>query len=235
MHRITILALFLVILIYSCSSGPSSTDVFLTAPLNGKIFDYDNLPCSGVLVTVNNSIKVRSDINGRFIIPSLAKGEHQFILTKDGYEEKVFTFDFINKNQVLWLKMISLDQIIRQIEANFDKNDWDEAERLIERAQKIRSEDSVVLYLTSILYIHNKWFDKALETLMKIIESGKEEPIVYLTIADIYQYNLEDPAKALEYLDKYVTLKYDEGVNKRIEHLRSIEPQETNEQPVMND
>ncbi|MBN2534030.1 MAG: hypothetical protein JXB88_14165 [Spirochaetales bacterium] len=227
MKRKAVLALLFIIILCSCSSGPLSTGKFFFASLNGKIFDFDNLPCSGVLVTVNNSIKVKSDINGRFLIPSLAKGTHKFVLAKEGYEILEFSFDFLNENQVLWIKMLSLDQLIRQIEAKFDGKEWDEAEKLIKRAQKIKPEDSVVIYLTSILYIHYEKYENALEMLLEIIKSGEEEAIVYLTIADIYQYNLEDPAKALEYLKKYVSIKYDETVNKRLEKLRSsLEPQE---------
>jgi tetratricopeptide (TPR) repeat protein len=226
MYKSKILAGFLLIILFSCTSGPSSTDKFLNAPLNGKIFDFDNLPCSGVLIKVNNSIKAKSDINGRFIIPSLAKGKHEFVLTKENYEELQFTFDFINTNQVLWLKMISLDQLIRLIEEKFDEKMWDEGEKLIERAQKINPRDSVVLYLTSVLYIHNKWYEKALEILLSIVESGEKEPIIYLTIGDIYEYYLNDPVKAREYLEKYAALKYDEGVTIRIENLRSSLPEE---------
>lgn len=226
MYRLKILIVFLFFILCSCISGPSSTDKFLLAPLNGKIFDYDNLPCSGVLVTVNNTMKVKSDINGRFFIPSLAKGSHNFVLTKENYEVLEFTFDFINKNQVLWIKMISLDQLIRQIEAKLDEKDWDEAQKLIVKAQKINPEHSIVLYLASILYINTKDFDKALELLLKITEFGENEPVVYLTIADIYQYNLEDPVKALKYLEKYVSLKYDETADKRIEDLRKPGPED---------
>jgi len=215
-----------VILICSCVTGPSSTDKFLFAPLNGKIFDYDNLPCSGVLVTVNKITKVKSDINGRFVVPSLAKGKHKFVLKKDGYETLEFTFEFLNSNQILWLKMTSLDQLIRQIEHKFDENAWDEVENLIARANKIEQDNPVVLYLTAVLYIHNTWYENAIEVLEKVIEKDTEEPIIYLTLADIYQYNVDNPAKALEMLEKYVALQYNEKAYSRIANLRDIVPQE---------
>ncbi|MBN2443108.1 MAG: tetratricopeptide repeat protein [Spirochaetales bacterium] len=227
MHTIkkSILMLILSLLLFSCLTGPSSTDDFLTAPLNGKIFDEDNLPCSGVLVTVNKNIKVKSDINGRFVIPDLPKGEHTFILTKDDYEVLEFKFDFINKNQVLWLKMISLDQMIRQIEVYMDDKDYFEATKLIERAQKIDPDNSILFYLSAVFYIQNKRFEEASGELTKIIDKGEEDPIVYLTLADLYQNHLGDPAKALDYLLKYAAYNMDEKIQKRIDYLRSIVPQ----------
>jgi tetratricopeptide (TPR) repeat protein len=226
---IYLLLLSLLIFVTGCPSGPPVADNFISSPLNGKIFDHDNLPCSDVIITVDKFTKVKTDINGRFFIPNLTRGKHVFVCEKESYEELAFTYNFLNQNEVLWLKMTSLEQLIRQIDEMFFDKKWDETESLFERASKINPDDPILLYLTSVLYLHKGQIDNARDILLSIIDKGYTEPIIYLSLADIYQYKLDDPANALLYLEKYSALIQDEEVYRRIEELRARLPESSSE------
>jgi tetratricopeptide (TPR) repeat protein len=201
-----------------CGSVPLSTDFFL-APVDGKIFDDNNEPCPDVAISVDNGAPVKSDINGRFVIPSLSKGTHTIKITKEGYEEHIQSFSFSNRNQILWLTITSLNQLVRQIEKAFDDKKWDDIESLIDRALKIKPNDPVTMYLQALYYNQNDWIDQAVEVLEKIITNGYSEPMVFLTLADIYQYKLKNRDKAIENLKKYLDLKIDDSTFKRLESL----------------
>ncbi|MBN1697772.1 MAG: hypothetical protein JW881_09675 [Spirochaetales bacterium] len=226
---IGIFLLSLLVILNGCPSGPPVADNFISSPLNGKIFDHDNLPCGDVVITVDNFTKVKSDINGRFVIPDLTRGTHQLVCRKESYEEITIDYNFLNQNDVLWIKMISLEQLIRQIDDKFFNNKWDETNDLFERAAKIDPDDPVLLYLTSVLYLHNGWVENALEVLLDMIEKGNNEPTIYLSIADIYQYKMNDPALAFQYLEKYITMVHDEDAYKRVETLRAYLPENETE------
>jgi tetratricopeptide (TPR) repeat protein len=213
------IAFILFLLVAGCESAPISSD-FLLAQLEGKIFDYDNVPCADVLITIDNGIGVHSDINGRFVIPSLGKGKHVLKATKENYEDLVEQFSFLNQNQVLWLRIISINQLEKRIEKAFEEKKWDEVESLIDRALKIKHDDPVIMYLQALYYNQNGWLEQAMEVLGKIIESGYNEPVVFLTMADICQYKLHKKDLAITYLGKYLELKTDEGVFRRLDALK---------------
>src|SRR5512143_3536681 len=59
---------------------------FTSASLMGVVFDAEQKPCVGALVTVDGREGSRTDINGRFLIESLTRGDHRIGVRKDGYE-----------------------------------------------------------------------------------------------------------------------------------------------------
>jgi len=206
----------------SCSSTPRNSTSFNSAPIQGKIFDSENFPCSDVLIVIDEKIKVKSDINGRFLVSKLKKGSHDFVLLKEGFEEKRFTYNFNNRNDVLWLEMISMDQLINKIKEFFNEKKWYEAKNYIERAEKIDIKDPVLTYLTAIFDLKNGYPEKSIVNLEKLLENGFAEPVVYLSLADIFQYELNEIEPALEYLQKYIAIKKDKEIVKRAEELKKI-------------
>jgi hypothetical protein len=220
MKRACAISITIVLMFFSgCETGPISQN-FLVAPLEGKIFDYDNTPCSEVQIFIDKNSVTSSDINGRFVIPNLTKGNHELRATKDGYEEIIINFGFSNKNQVLWLRMISVNQLVKQIENAIDDRKMDEAENLIDRALKVSKDDPVVLYLQALYFIQNGWIEQSIEVLTKIVESGHPEPAVLLTLADLYQFRLNNRDAAIMYLERYLDVKTDENIFKRLEAIK---------------
>jgi tetratricopeptide (TPR) repeat protein len=203
------------------SDRPSVLYEFSRAPLLGMIYDYDNKPCSNSLVTVDGQEGPRSDINGRFITKPLSKGEHRITIEKEGYEPVPIVFQFLNRNQVLYVRMISFNQLLKELESAIEGGRWDEAHKLIERAEKIKRDDTVENYLKAMFFKERGFFEDAIEVLNGIIAMGFREPHVYLSLADIYQYQLNDAAHASKYLEEFLKSKRSREVEKRLESLKS--------------
>ncbi len=214
--------IFLSILIFiSCATNKKkSPDDFTEAPLFGMVYDYDNRPCSEALIIIDDNDEVMSDINGRFIIGVLSRGNHIVTAKKEGYETLSFSFSFLNRTQVLYLRMISFHQLLVEIENAIEKREWNEVESLNKRAEEIKKDDPIQQYLKAVYLNERGHPEDAVRILLDIIKHGLDEPVIYLTVGDIYQYKLNNTPEALKYIDKYLELESDREVRKRYDMLK---------------
>src|SRR5512145_1044729 len=84
---IGVVALTLVLFASSCVSWREKRlREFASSPLVGMVYDLDQKPCAGALITVDGQEGPRTDINGRFVIDALRRGEHLIGVSKQGYE-----------------------------------------------------------------------------------------------------------------------------------------------------
>jgi hypothetical protein len=192
---------------------------FSVADLHGMIYDYHSQPCSQVRILIDNRDGPLSDINGRFVLKNLSKGTHSITLIKDGYEEVNFSFDFINRTQVLYVKLFSLNQLLELAEKELDNKKLGKTEELLSRAEKIDAENVVLLYMKAILALKREQVEQALTLLNSILEQGIIEPMVLLTIADIYEYYKKDTQKAIYYLNRYLHQEENPDARKRLKKL----------------
>lgn len=192
---------------------------FTTADLHGMIYDHHNQVCSGVLVSVDKSAGLFSDINGRFTLPNLPKGKHEIQLKKEGYEDACFTVDFQSRTQILYLRIFSFDQILELAEEALKQGKIAGAEEYLIRAEKIKAGDPLLLYLKAVIALKRNQPEEALQLLLSILDQAIIEPYVYLTIADIYEYKMKDRENALKYLKKYAHFEENEDILSRIKNL----------------
>jgi tetratricopeptide (TPR) repeat protein len=217
------LALFLAwaLLCVSCATQEARDGFsFDTATLFGMVYDENNQPCSGARLTVDGAPGPVTDIRGRFVISELGRGEHAVAVRKDGYEELAVKFSFLNRGDVLYLRMISFDQLLSRVEKAFDERRWDEAEALLARAEKLDSGDTVMLYMKAIRAFKMDNFKEAAGYLESILGRGDRETYVYLFLADLYERNLGDPGKAITYLQTYLEKRADADAEKRLADLK---------------
>jgi tetratricopeptide (TPR) repeat protein len=107
------------------------------------------------------------------------------------------------------------------LESAIENGEWEESRRLIERAEQIKRDDPVEQYLKA-MYLDGKGStEHAIEILSGIIDQGYHEPYVYLTLADIYQYQLKNQEKAIFCLEEFLKLKRNREAEKRLESLKS--------------
>ena len=204
----------------SCATKKKSLNDFKEAPLLGMVYDYDNRACSDTLIIIDEIEEARSDINGRFIIDNLSQGVHLVVAKKDGYETLSFEFDFRNRSQILYLRIISFHQLLKNVEDAIAAREWEEAASLNERAEAIKKGDPIQLYLKAI-YLNDKGNpEDSAQILLKIIKDGYNEPVIYLTLSDIYQYKLNNPPEAIKYLEEYLKYENDRETQQRYEMLR---------------
>lgn len=208
------------LLLASCA-GVSKRDplAFKNAPLLGMVYDHDNRECPNVHLVVDGKDHATTDINGRFILPNLTSGVHKLLATKSGYEPLEVSFDFTSPTQVLYLKVYSFDELLKQAELALRQEQWQVGQGYLHRAAAVKSHDVVLSYLEAILAFKKKEYGGAAHRLEALVASGSQDPSVYLFLADLYQYRLARPAAAVRALESYLKLADDPGVEARLQAL----------------
>ena len=80
---VTVLITFCVSMIFfGCGSFDTNETDFAKAHLEGMIYDYHNNPCAGVEISVDNTPASVSDVNGRFTLYNLSRGNHTVRISK---------------------------------------------------------------------------------------------------------------------------------------------------------
>ena len=215
-----LLAVGVLLLLLACQTQePLALKQFEQAPLNGMVYDYDNRPCARVTVVLDQKWKVETDINGRFYFPPIEAGDYTLMFEKKDYEPVELSFHFHSRMQVFYVKMISIDQLGRKIENAISYKRWKEADALIKRALKIVPDDPVTQYLKASLELKRGNFESAAETILAILDTGHNDLVLLLSLADLYQHKLGNPAAARQWLHRYLQAKEDPEIRKRYEGL----------------
>ncbi len=170
---------------------------FAEAPLTGMVYDHDQAPCPNALVVLDGTDGPHTDINGRFATDPITRGGHRVLVRKEGFEDLEVSFEFMNRNQVLYLRVISVDQLLRQAEASLEGKRLVEVERLLARAEAIDAANPVGRYLRALWHLARDEADAAVGILTELERAGYREPIVFLTLADVYQFRLARTAEAI--------------------------------------
>jgi tetratricopeptide (TPR) repeat protein len=215
-------ALLAAVLILAACASQKKDDVlfFDKASLMGMIYDEDSQPCAGAQLLVDGKSGPITDIRGRFLLPDLARGEHTIAVKKDGYEELSARVVFLNRTDVLYLHVTSFGQLLARAETSLDDRKWDDAAEFLARAEKLKKDDSVLLYLQAILSYRTGKHAEAVSYLTRILDQGIAEPYVYLFLADVYEKGLGEPDKAVTSLEIYLTKRADADVEKRLAALK---------------
>ena len=212
-------ALFVLIGLAACQSEGEALKHFAKAPINGMVYDFDNRPCSNVTVRLNDKFVIRTDINGRFTFLGMPPGTYALQLDKQGFESLKLDFDFHSRSQVLYAKMISLQSLIHRVEQATAEKKWSEAESQLTRAVAIDPDDLAVLYLKATLALYRGNVEEAARILKGILGRGHSNTTIFLSLADIYQYRLNDPNQAREYLAAYLFIEENPEIRRRYEKL----------------
>jgi hypothetical protein len=208
-------------LLSGCLSGAvQDVQAFDSAPLFGMLYDERNEPCGGARISVDDVAGPVSDVNGRVVVPDLKRGSHQVSVAKPGYERLEVTFDFYDKSQVLYLKMLSLQELLRRLEDALAERRLADAAALVARAEAVAPAQADVGYLKAVLLLRSGRAADAAAALEVMISEGERWPALYLTLADVYQYSLRDKDKARWALSAYLERQDDAEVRARLEALR---------------
>ena len=138
------------------------------------IYDFDNTPVNTVAVYIDGNLVVESDIQGRFILENIRRGEYTIKLTKSGYEtiEEAFYYDQLN---VLYFKMINSSQLMALAETALDNREYNNAEQYINRALVLEPHRPDILFLKSIVYYFQGKNREAIIILQNLIRNGNNE------------------------------------------------------------
>ncbi len=222
MNRALVPVVLAVVILSSCQSfRERKLAEFNQAPLFGMVYDYEQKPVPAAQLLVDGRRGPQTDINGRFVIEALSRGAHRVKVTKEGFEPLEVQVDYLNRSQVLYLRVVSFNQLLRMAERALEEKRYYQVEDLLSRAAAIDPADPVGLYLRALYQSEKGEVQEAVRTLESVLEAGYRQPVLYLTLADLYQYRLQDDAQALRYLRQYLKLQGDPEARKRLEALEA--------------
>ncbi len=215
-----IIALIGVMLITAaCSSSPKAGNEdmgdFLQADFIGIVYDSENRPCRGAVVRADGKDKYSSitDIDGRFVLPGLSRGNHTLRLSKDDFESRIVDLNFTSRKQVLYARLLSQSHLLDKAESSLNALEWKQAEEYLERARYIDEEDSRLLALEGAFFYRKSRYNEALERFLRLIEKGHRDSHLYLIIAEIQAFGLGYREKAILSLKQ--SLEYGENTSVR--------------------
>ena len=194
-----LLAVF--ILLSGCAStekeGPGQNG---KAPLFGMLYSTDSTPVSGALVTLDMKQTAQTDINGRFFFNEVSIGDHTVGIKKDGFEEALIELSFLNRDMVLYASLVSLEDILDDLENTLKSGRINEAKILVERAEKIDAHSIRLRYLKVVFLSKIKKYADALLEIENLRALYPEDPYLVMTKAEILFHGLGRVEAAIDIL-----------------------------------
>ncbi|NNM66876.1 MAG: carboxypeptidase regulatory-like domain-containing protein [Spirochaetales bacterium] len=227
-----IVGLTLLFSITGCASTPILGE---TAVLRGMVYNENRMPVLDVSVDLVSQGKIvestLTDLHGRYFLSGVPYGKVSLLFTKPSYEPFTWTFSFVRPTQIVYIQMSNFEEILDDFSNAIQKREWLHAKSYFLRLQKLRPDNSVSLYLESIMLTRQGEPRKAVEILEKM--SKNKEPIfaVELTLADLYQYKLSNPGMALFHLEKALRVQDDVDIKSRIKALETQIGESSKEKP----
>ena len=220
----TNLIVLMVLGLVSCQSDPDSLGFSsTTAILRGMVYNTDRQPVSDVTVSLVEKDKVikttQSDIHGRYALPEVAYGSVTLTFGKKNFETLTWAFSFKVPSQIVYVQMSSVDELLDKVADSIQKRDWATTNSYIDRVKKLDPNNTVVEYLRSQMQTRQGQPEAAAATLEKIASQTDPTLAIELSLADLYQYKLASPEKALIHLKKSLLLQDDVDVQARVAEL----------------
>lgn len=150
------LLLAAVVLLAACNSIGNRAESgarFTKASLSGMVYSADSRPVRGARIRIDDGIEAQSDINGRFVTEPISPGMHSFVIHKEGFEPQTLAIEFSDRLQVLYVRLISLDYLLREAETRIDQEELDTAAALLDRAERIAPRDPALLMLKQVVAV----------------------------------------------------------------------------------
>lgn len=182
MKKYTYILLLIITFISSCRSVDNGSSIqFDEAPLFGMIYDSESSPVVGAVVVIDDDKSFQTDINGRVLFSTVLQGEHFVVIKKEGFEEARIELNFSNRDQVLYSTLISLQNILDNLESSLQNCKLTEAKSFLDRASKINSDDIRFKYLKIVYLTKINELEEALKEIALLMESYPEDPYLILT------------------------------------------------------
>jgi len=128
MRKYIYILLLIIAMVSSCKSVDNGAfSQFDEAPLFGMIYDSESSPVASAIVVLDDEKSVKTDINGRVLFGAVSQGEHSVVISKDGFEDVQMVLNFSNRDQVLYSTLISLHNILDNLESSLQTGKMTEA------------------------------------------------------------------------------------------------------------
>lgn len=220
---VALLAVAMAGTLLACATAPRLPTKAEGAVLRGMVFDEERQPVVDAEVSATSGDGVVStaitDLQGHFVLPELAFGSVSLRVKKEGFEPVSWSFGFRDPTQVAYVRMADVSELLDDAAKNIEDGDWKAAADNLARARAVDAANPVAAYLEALALDRQGRSAEAAESLEGL---GAERPVlaIELLLADIYQYRLDEPARALDHLKKALAIAYDSDIQDRIAKLQ---------------
>jgi hypothetical protein len=210
------------ILFSACTTAARRLDAIeVGTSLLGMLYDSESRPVSSCRIVLDGveEESVTSDINGRYIFEYAPYGRHSLSFHKDGYEDYSMVFDFANKSQVVYSRLVSRESLFSSVTRAIGERKWGDASSYLARADAIGKQEPLSSYLSALISYRMKDYASAAAKLEALPPADYREPYLFLFLADIYELHLGEKAKAAFYLKAYLAVREDDAIRARLENI----------------
>jgi hypothetical protein len=146
--------------------------------VNGMIYDFSNRPVSNYTITLGEKLTSVSDINGRFYFSKVPADTYDINGSKEGYETYKDTVTIGQKEQIIYLRIPSVSQLLDLADESLSKPNLLEAESYIQRAANIGVPSTELFFYSAVISFRKKEYTEAINYLMEAKEAGSTD--IYL-------------------------------------------------------
>jgi len=203
-------------LLTACTTTPATN----RGPILGMIYNHDRLPVGDVTVSwLQNGKSVTtalSDVRGRFSLPEIPYGKITLQFSKDAYEPVVWNFQFSTPSQVVYMRMENSDELFGEASDAVERQDWASANAVLARVEKLVPHSAITQYLRGVMLAKQGKPADAAALLEELSSETRSTFAVEISLADLYQYKLDDDGRALAHLRRALAIRRDLDVEKRV-------------------
>ncbi|MBV5330346.1 MAG: carboxypeptidase regulatory-like domain-containing protein [Chlorobium sp.] len=175
-------AIFFVGLISACATLKPQIQ---TITLNGMVYDLNNRPIAGYLVSLGGELTVTTDITGRFTIPNVPAGTYQITGSKKYYEPYAGDIIIEDSKTVVYLSIPSAQQLLDSADYALQSNKLGEAEGYLNRVERTCYSNIDFHFYKAVLQFRKHEYGAAQITLESILAIGGENPTVKVFLNDL--------------------------------------------------
>jgi len=113
--------------LWGCTTASDYLPQSDSGPVTGIVYGRSGSPLADVLVQIPQIGQSRTGIDGRFIIPQVPLGRHILKADSVGYLPIREELSFSHLQEMVYLKMTSLEEVLDQVEKLILQEDYDKA------------------------------------------------------------------------------------------------------------
>jgi hypothetical protein len=140
--------------------------------LGGIVTDVGGTPVAGAEVELDGRRPVITSLDGRFGVTGVRRGPHSIRARKPGHEPATVEVDFVDRRQIIYIRLVSRDALIRSAVTAIEAGRLGRAERFLERAAPLTDSqtDPDVRLLEAVLLAEAGDRNGALEALAPLLD-----------------------------------------------------------------
>lgn len=166
----------------SCATEYRYVGAFRRADLAGVVYPAsggaESRGVAGARISLNGEEEVVADSRGRFLLPRVRIGGHRLEVRREGYLPVERRIEFLNRSEIVYVRLLSVEEARRQAVRAYESGRLDRAEDLARRLVEYREGDLVGRYLLAARALARGRASRGLGHLRRLSRPDRRRPPV---------------------------------------------------------